>query len=609
MADPFDFSSLVAAYDRGTLVPFIGSGLSRPNCADWLAFVQGLERQAGLAPGDDGKSESDALTQRALCAIQWLRRTGQDVGEAVRTAVYVDPNAAPPAQSTLLASLYWPLVCSTNYDEVYLRSVVGAGRAPPRVLGRSERDVRSVMSHIAFPADEVLWALQGLLRPRSADLEKEPIALTDYAQLESELVVGHAEYRKTTHRSPHLRRAFAELFRTRSLLFLGSGLQEPYFRALFDEIVELAGPPVQPHFAIVEEGKFDTAFVREQFHILCKTYPAGQHDAVLTLLKDLRDGVARTRPRATSWQYDLASQATAQRSTSRGSFEVRIGSRPLVAASPEALVVSCGRDRAPLNAPSPRGEVLYGNAKDLAHPKAPSSDWLDDWVIRLHSAPNHYGVVARDLVMGESSSRNRRSPEAIRLAFASFLKFAAADGVQVAHVQLLAAGNFRVFSPWVSLVQMARAYGEWFSSLAAQARAAAPKIVVYADNPLLVGMLTAGHINLTEFLACNRLRLRVEVVDAGGGAEEHHVLASPEAKLGQILDLRFHNVDALVHCHPAPTRKAVPTPVRQAVTMSCRELGLVSGSTLTVDFQARIVKIAKARADQVLRDDAAAEPE
>jgi SIR2-like domain len=608
MIDLFDISSLVAAYDRGTLVPFIGSGLSRPNCAGWLGFVQALEREAGLPPGGHANQGPDALTQRALCAMQWLRRTGKNVSEAVCRAVYVNPDAALPEPSMLLASLYWPLVCTTNYDEVYLRSVVGAGRALPRVLGRSERDVRNVMSHIAFPADEVLWALQGFLRPRSKDFEKEPIALTDYAQLESELVVGHAEYRKTTHRSPHLRRAFAELFRTRSLLFLGSGLEEPYFRALFDEIVELAGPPVQPHYAIVEEGKFDTAFVHEQFHILCKTYPAGHHDAVVTLLRELRDSVGRTRPSATSWHYDLTSQATPQRSTGSG-FEVRIGSRPLTAAPTEALVVSCGRDRARLNAPSSRGDVLYGSAKKLAFPQSPSSEWLDDWVVRLHSGPNHYGVVARDLVVSATSSRNRRSPEAVRLAFTSFLNFAATDKVQVAHVQLLAAGNFRVFSPWVSLVQMARAYGEWFSTLEEQARAAAPKIIVYADNPLLVGMLTAGHINLTEFLACNRLRLRVEVVDASGGAEEHHVLAGPETKVGQVLDPRFHNVDALVHCHPAPTHKAIPTPIRLAVTMSCRDLGLVSGSTLTVDFQARIAQVAKARTDQFEQDDATVEPE
>ncbi|WP_431819449.1 SIR2 family protein [Burkholderia sp. F1] len=589
MAEEFDLHSLVAAYDRGTLVPFIGSGMSREICGTWGELIQGLERQAELPelPVEDVSPEE--LTRRALAAVQWLKRNGKDIGCAVRKAVYVNPNAELPLSSTLLASLYWPLVCTTNYDDVYLRSVLHANRELPRVLGRSERDCRRVMNHIAYPTDEVLWALQGFLEPDSSKIKCKVDVLTDYKRLDSELVVGHREYRKATHRSPNFRRAFAEVYRTRSFLFLGSGLLEPYLRALFDEIVELAGPPVQPHFAIVEEGKFDPAFLREQYHILCETYPQHKHNMVSEWLKDLRDEINKTRPRITSWAYHLASRP--KRPADRGTFEIRIGEHPVAVQETEALATSWGRDIG--NTGSARGAARYGSKKRGNGNKQTSIDWLTDWVVQLASGENHYGVVARDLVTGQGSSKGRRSPEAVRAAFHSFLNLATERQKQIAHVQLLGAGDCRVFSSWVALTQMARAYGEWFNKL--EDKANALKVIVYVVDPLLVGMLTAGHVNIPEFLfAGNRLRLRVEIVDAAGDVEEHHRHVKSDETIGEVLSqLRRTTAEPRVYCHPAPTLNAAPKRFSHVRDTTCLDFGLISGSTLTVDFQQHVADAAE----------------
>ena len=85
---------------------------------------------------------------------------------------------------------------------------------------------------------EVVWALQGFLGPRKNIADQ----LRGLTELKSEIVVGHAEYRRTTNREPHFRRCFAEVFRNSSFLFLGAGLAEPYFLNLFDEIIELPAP-------------------------------------------------------------------------------------------------------------------------------------------------------------------------------------------------------------------------------------------------------------------------------------------------------------------------------------------------------------------------------
>jgi hypothetical protein len=70
-------------------------------------------------------------------------------------------------------------------------------------------------------------------------------------RLTKELVADHTEYRRITHREPHFRRAFAEVFRHRSLFFLGSGLRETYLQELFGEVLELHGPSTRTHFALM----------------------------------------------------------------------------------------------------------------------------------------------------------------------------------------------------------------------------------------------------------------------------------------------------------------------------------------------------------------------
>ena len=68
-----------------------------------------------------------------------------------------------------------------------------------------------------------------------------------------------------------------------------------------------------------------------------------------------------------------------------------------------------------------------------------------------------YGIVARE------SEDDERSPRVILEAFLEALNLIHAHGFRVLHVHLLAAGPGRAFHPWVALVQMARAYGRWFS--------------------------------------------------------------------------------------------------------------------------------------------------
>src|SRR5262245_34618088 len=112
---------LVTAYETGRLVPFIGVGMSRPLCADWPSLIRGLE--GDLLPDGERKIDYDTkpeeLIRRANRAIERLRR-GQkgEFDESLRSALFAERRDVP-SQTNKLASIAWPLVLTTNYDNAF----------------------------------------------------------------------------------------------------------------------------------------------------------------------------------------------------------------------------------------------------------------------------------------------------------------------------------------------------------------------------------------------------------------------------------------------------------------------------------------------------------
>jgi hypothetical protein len=595
---PIDLKTLAAAYDKGLLVPFIGSGMSSPTCRSWQDFVSALETKAALPA-----NLSAGLMQRAMFALQCLRRKAVDVAEAIEEAVYTPGGNGIPDQTLALANLYWPLICSTNYDDLYLRAVrqhgrtLPQGRALPQVYGRSEIDCRRVLQHLSFPAAEAVWNLQGFLGLRDAPKRDDPPP--NYpGNLKHELVVGHAEYRLAAHRAPHFRRCFAEIYRTRSLLFLGSGLAEPYFLTLFDEIIELCGPPVRPHFAFVEEGTVDPAFMRLQYHILCYTYPRKQHEHVTQLLQGLGTLLSTERVRTAKWAFQFASPKAVDATHSRCHFNVlRCGlPSPDVTGPHEAMAVSCGRgglehvdpdlDRMRRGVPLPSGQGM----QMLGLSKRTDFAWLgqSNWVVQWEEKKNAYGIVARDLISpGDHGSRDRRSPEAIRLAFYAFLDEMLNRRVERVHVQLLSAGHGKAFHPWIALVQMARAYGQWCKDKGNIPAAELVDVNLYVVDPSVIALLQGGYVNVVEHLEDMPMCIGVDVIEPDGQINRHYQMVKANDTLKTLMQHIYYEFgrDPVIYPLPAPHSDRIRQTFRQAMNETARDLGLVSGSTLIVDFR------------------------
>ena len=182
------------------------------------------------------------------------RAPGNHFPDVMREALYLRPPTDPAfitPQTKALARLYWPLVLTTNYDDLLYRAVYEPRHSGWAVRGRSWSDCDWVVAGLTGPATRTLWALQGFLPypggPFGAAFAPEEAAALE-AELAAQMVVGHEEYRRVTHREPWFRRAFAEVFRSRSFLFLGSGLAENYLLELFGEALEMTGMSPYPHY-------------------------------------------------------------------------------------------------------------------------------------------------------------------------------------------------------------------------------------------------------------------------------------------------------------------------------------------------------------------------
>ena len=206
-------------------------------------------------------------------------------------------------------------------------------------------------------------------------------------------------------------------------------------------------------------------------------------------------------------------------------------------------------------------------------------EWRGDWTVKWKSPANAYGVVApaRD-------GDDERTPEAIRGAFLESLKQIRKDGVRTLHVQLLAAGAGRPFHAWVSLVQMARAYGEWTRAVGSDGGMA---VRVYVVDPAVVGLLQGSFIDLAEHIEARRIHIWVETIDAFGTVQRHREIVGPEETMSELVAFESDGLKTQprVSAHPAPWHGAGPEKLSAVEADRVQDFGLVHGSTLVVDFR------------------------
>jgi hypothetical protein len=391
-------------------------------------------------------------------------------------------------------------------------------------------------------------------------------------------VVGHGEYRRVTNLEPQFRRCFAEVFRQRSFLFLGSSLSEEYFLNLFGEILEIYGPNPWPHFAFVEQGKTDAWFLLERMNISVCEYRT--HGELPDMLIKLGESIIGTRCRPTSWSFALSEPEETGPAWSRGArLTIRRSRLPTSlrgdSGGRECVAVSVGRSG--LRAHFSPGITRY--LKDVIPHFSDLKPYValprDCYTVRVGQTAC-YAVAARD-PQGDGDVRDLR---AIRRSMKELLNKVQQDGFDTVHLQLLSVGptSRQTIPPLYSFTEIVRAFGAW----SRQAPDPDLHLNVYIMDPTVLSSLSAGAVDVHELLSCSLIRFWVEI-DSGERASSRVTLyRDGETHINEIMTFLGLPTSGRwsITVHPPPRKDSPEIQQGDPAKLSLAEVGVVPGSTL-----------------------------
>jgi hypothetical protein len=572
---------LIATYEGGRLTPFIGAGMSRMACPDWPGLVRALEqavagRSVPLAPHPDPAE----LIRRANAAVRSLKaRSGQAFIKAMAAALD-NRSGMIPSQTRALARHRWPLVLTTNYDN---HSAAAVAERPDAglfsVIGRSPEDCQAVLSSLSTAGRSLLWALQGYL-----DAPHNLGGGPGRASLKDQLVVGHDEYRRVTYRAVHFRRAFAEVFRQRSLLFLGSGIRETYLQELFGEVLELYGPSVRPHYAFIPKGEVDPDFMLSRFQIVVIEYPPQQHVMVERWLNELADEAERAPRAPLSWSWSRKRRGTTA-PVAVNDLEVVRGPLPDRRNPGECLAVSAGGEDGFFVSAAIRRVMQGWGVEEMDAASSTSSRYVGEY-----PGQSVFAVRAR-------SKNDVRELSVIYTASKALFDLAAPRYRRI-RMQLLAAGgstalvplpggpqpleylgDVRPFPERYSFVQTVRAWGDW--RRARGNRNVDCCLALHVIAPSVYMDLASGRIDVLELLSCVDLRFWAEIAAQSEEFERRLFQTSSKEKVSAIVrKLNLSPPHWTVEVSPAPRPYDPVRRVSALLQRTLDDLGVVPGSTL-----------------------------
>lgn len=521
---------LAASYRRGLLTPFLGSGMSVPVCTSWTNFLVALATAAGFtvpeqivkqqATGDLVRVADKAVLGLSSMPIDERARIYQNAlnaGGKPAGSYSVTPQTAALALST------WPLVLTTNYDDLYVTAQEKGD--VPEVLGRSVADCHKVLRSLDASTRPILWALQGFVGGQA----REPSAIVPDVgrrrELASQLVVGHQQYQNAINSQPHFRRAFAEVLSRRSLLFIGSGILEDYLVNLFGEIAYHYGPGPYPHFALFSSDKkatLDTKFLQARLGIAPVFY--GHYSELPALLERLAK-VCRT-----SW-------APSELTFKRDATTVRIANEMLAppASSSECVLVSVGRNPDNTAREGSQAKQLFADAGLKGSLQA--LDAAPSYAFRLPGSAI-FAVAARvpnpsaDAI--DAAAGDARDLGVIEHAIKEALKHVSKAGYERVHIGPVASGKHRLWHPIHPFVETIAAVRR-FMAETPDSSIRAFDIHVYED--LVWSPIVAGKIPVLEILASDVMKVLVEVRDASGGSDIMALTARGPIKVSAIKEL------------------------------------------------------------------------
>ena len=609
---------LAVLYRQGLLVPFIGSGMSAPSCATWQPFIENLAGSLGIQlPARPGRSklveefleraraasisipkeidnasgtiEATTLYRLADKVIAVMRSmTTEERGSHLRAALNKGSNEGEieiPTQPKSLASIAWPLAITTNYDDLYFAAADGPikalGLLNLQIAGRGIEDCHNVLTSLDQFAPPLVWAIQGFLGGQARPAEETIPDHKRRLQLADQVVLGHQQYQTAINGAPHFRRAFAEVFRRRSLLFMGSGILEDYLVNLFGEIIHHHGPGPLPHFAFLPEDqrhRFDPTFLQTRLGIVPVFYD--NHARIPEYIDTLATAIkTRAGAPAEFIQDEVAFRLTYPNKAPESTLSVRIINRPLPLPTAidrkECSLVSVGRKNGvPLLGQMASSHLKAAVAKSLLTDAASGSCSLVSgrlpYTFRFGKSPI-YAVAARRAT--EEDDLDQRDlaiiPEAVKVS----LQCIEADGHEVVLMGAVASGPDKPWHQIHPFAQILRGIQQFIKDNKAHKIS---NIDIHLVGWQVWNAVVAGKIPIAQLLSSDLACHHVQLVDRNGHTESVLLTLPHTPSLRELLlacEIDSSNWDVAILPSPdVPTQSgeiSLDTPIAPTMVVMC----------------------------------------
>lgn len=558
--------SLQAARRAGRLVPFVGAGLSRPHCRGWPQFIEALYSGFGEAPAPSLiATDPENLYRAADRVAAWLRlRPAEERLALLRSALH-DPAASDlPPQAVALAGFDWPLVVTTNYDDIvpraYRRRRPHGAVDEIAVLGRSRDDCARVVRSLDILDSPIVWYVQGHVG--EAAIRRS---------LLDEVVVGHQQYQQAINASTSFRRAFSEVFRRRSLLFVGSGLAESYFVNLIAETLFSLGPSSQPHFALLcdtdLQGRVDPEFLAVRLGITPVRYGASHADLPAALEAIGRDAVGPSPGVGAFGMTRMAFTVPRGGGDAAGNGTLSVELRHGQIDAPReggCVVLSVGRDRIGRRFEPGLGRQARSFLRHFVGPGQHAATAFTDvpdlpqgrmFRVLFRGEPIPVFLLAARELDHARHDADARSLAAVTEATEEALRAIEVAGFRQVAMGLMAAGPSRTDEPPYCLAAQLSGIRAFAAAVPpAPGGIAAISIDIVDDE--VWSPLVQGRIPVLDLLTSRLARVLVRVADAGGAVEEFALSVSHEATIGEVLaTYRIADEGIEISARPLPRRR------------------------------------------------------
>jgi hypothetical protein len=288
---------LVDAIVSHRCVLFAGAGVSRagvqvkgitveqylPSWEGLLILLVDRAVQNGHTTQPEGTKLRDAVKQgKHLFVAETVRRLlgAREFDDALEN-IFRSALLRPTKRHELISRIPFSSVVTTNYDKLLEATYAKKGHIPPTYTFSDSPDVISALSHGRF-----------FILKAHGDIDRK-----------ESLVLSEKDYRDIVYRQPGYRAALNTIFITKTVLFVGTSLNDVDVRLVLESVSESFSGKGPRHYAIVPSQSISDAELqhwREFFGIHLLLYRATkghpQVDQILDTLAKKVDARTRKKP-------------------------------------------------------------------------------------------------------------------------------------------------------------------------------------------------------------------------------------------------------------------------------------------------------------------------